>query len=244
MKKIKFLSLIILTFVLFFSFSLVQIGAQETSPVTDDQQGVIEEGLTIAELLEDLAEIYEIIQEYGPASLEPLVEKFNNEDLIGRLTESTEDLEDNMKKLSLESIEEVIDRMNDLKASSQNILPGNSFLQTEVDSELAKLEESVNDAKAACEQLEVTGKYILNLCDEFDEFVFGEDEESSTIDYLSGILSRIEEIIDTYILMANDIENIEENITLVKFRSDRLVAYFDSIYKINSKTNIYYRSLW
>ena len=44
----------------------------------------------------------------------------------------------------------------------------------------------------------------------------------------------------TFILMANDIEYIEENINLVKFRSNRLEAYFDSIYKINSKTNIYY----
>ena len=247
MKKIKFLSLIMLTFVLFFSFSLVQTGAHETSPVlNDDDQGVIDEGLTIAELLEDLAEIYEIIQENGPASMEPLIEKFNNEDLIGRLIKSTEDLEDNMKKLSLESIEEIIDRMNDLKASSQDILPGNTVLQVEVDYELAKLEESVNDTKAACEQLEVTGKHILNLCDEFNEFVFGGDEaatekeEISLLDYLSGILSRTEEIIDTFILMANDIENIEENINLVKFRSNRLVAYFDSIYKINSKTNIYY----
>ena len=123
MRKIKFLSLIILTFVLLFSFSSVQTRAYESSSVLiEDEEEVIDEGLTIAELLEDLAEIYDIIQENGPASMEPLIEKFNNEDLGGRLIKSTEDLEDNMKKLSLESIEEIIAKTNTLKDSCQDIL--------------------------------------------------------------------------------------------------------------------------
>ena len=104
MKKIKFLSLIILTFVLLFSFSIVQTRAHEISSVINDEEEVVDEGLTIAELLEDLAEIYEIIRENGPASMEPIIEKFNNENLGNRLIQSTEDLEVNMKKLSLESI--------------------------------------------------------------------------------------------------------------------------------------------
>lgn len=255
MKKIKFLSLIMLIFVLLFSFSSVQTRAFETSSVLTDEEEVIDDGLTIAELLEDLAEIYDIIQEYGPASLEPLIEKFNNEDLGGRLIQSTEDLEDNMKKLSLESIEEIIAKTNVLKESCQDILPTNPSLQAEVDAELAKFDEAVAEAKAACEQLEITGKYILDLCVEFSEFVHSysfnknSDSDAEVVktnselklpDYISGVLSRIEELIDTYILMAKDINDIECSINLVKFRSNRLVAYFDSIYKINSKTNIYY----
>ena len=254
MKKIKFLSLIMLTFLLLFSFSFVQTSAHETSLVLIGDEKVIDEGLTIDELLEDLTEISDIIQENGPAFIEPLIEKFYNEDFRGRLIKSKEDLEDNLKRLSLESIEEIIAKANTLKASCQNIVPGNTALQAEVDIDLTKLEESIAETKAACEQLEITGKHILNLCDEYNEFVFGyninmtsesADEvvafnsEMKLPDYMSGVLSRTETIIDTFSLMAQDIDDIERSINLVKFRSNRLVAHFDSIYKINSRTNIH-----